>query len=193
MTLYGHGLSFRTVGKLLGTTAQSVLRWAVGYVDERCAKPCPEPVSVIEIDEMWHDLGHKGRKLWIWKAYDRDRGRLIDWECGERNEATFQRLLDRLRRWRPRLICTDYYAPYENAVPVGQHDQGKDQTVGLERDNGRQRHWVGACRRKSIIVSKSEATVNRRMALYAHLHVNRDAPPEMQVLPGAVIGRGALA
>ena len=42
VTLYGHGLSFRTVGKLLGTTAQSVLRWVVGYVDEHCAKPCPD-------------------------------------------------------------------------------------------------------------------------------------------------------
>ena len=193
VTLYGHGLSFRTVGKLLGTTAQSVLRWVVGYVDEHCAKPCPEPVSVIEIDEMWHYVGSKARKLWIWKAYDRARGRLIDWECGERDEATFRRLLARLRRWRPRLVCTDHYAPYETALAVGQHYQGKDQTVALERNNGRQRHWVGACRRKSIIVSKSEAMVDRRMALFAHLHVNADAPPEMHVLPGRLIGRSALA
>jgi transposase-like protein len=30
VTLYGHGLSLRCVGKLLGTTAQSVLRWVCG-------------------------------------------------------------------------------------------------------------------------------------------------------------------
>ncbi|CAO3439069.1 hypothetical protein [Azospirillum doebereinerae] len=47
-------------------------------MDQHCAKPAPEPVGVIEIDEMWHYLGCKARKLWIWKAYDRDRGRLID-------------------------------------------------------------------------------------------------------------------
>lgn len=77
------------------TTAQSVLRWTVGYVDEQCAKPTPAPVSVIEIDEMWRYLGCKAHKLWIWKAHDRDR--LIDWECGERDETTFRRLLDRRR------------------------------------------------------------------------------------------------
>lgn len=192
VTLYGYGLSFRAVGRLLGTTAQSVLRWVIDYVDRHCAKPVPEPVSVIEIDEMWHYLGCKARKLWIWKAYERDGGRLIDWECGTRDEATFQRLFDRLQRWRPRLICTDHFAPYQNVVPIGRHYQGKDQTVALERNNGRQRHWVGACRRKSIIVSKSKAMVNRRMALFAHLHVNGDAPPEMRTLPGAMIGRTAL-
>jgi len=193
VTLYGHGLSFRAVGKLLSTTAQSVMRWVIGHVDAHCAKPTPEPVSVIEVDGMWHHLGCKARKLWIWKAYDRDRERLIDGECGHRDEATFRRLLARLQRRRPRLIGTDDYAPYENALPVGRHYQGKDQTVASERNNGQQRHWVGACRRKSIIVSKSEAMVNRRMALFAHLHVNDDAPPEMRVLPGEVMGRHAFA
>ena len=193
VTLYGHGLSFRAVGKLLSTTAQSVMRWVIGYVDEHFAKPTPEPVSVIEIDEMRHYLGGKARKLWIWKACDRDRGRPIDWECGHRDEAALRRLLARLQRWRPRLICTDDDAPYENALPVGQHHQGKDQTVASERNNGQQRHWVGACRRKSIIVSKSEAMVNRRMALFAHLHVNGDAPPEMHLLPWAAMGRCAFA
>ena len=193
VTLYGHGLSFRAVGRLLGTTAPSVLRWVIAYVDHHCAKPGPEPVSVVEIDEMWHYLGRKAQNLWIWKAYDRHRGRLIDWECGARDEATFRRLFERIARWRPRLICTDHFAPYEKVLAAGRHYQGKDHTVALEQNNGRQRHWVGACRRKSIIVSKSKAMVERRMALFAHLHVNGDAPPEMHTLPGAVIDREALA
>ena len=68
VTLYGHGLSLRCVGKLLGTTAQSVLRWVCRYVDRQCPKPIPEPVTIIAIDEMWHYLGCKAQKLWIWKA-----------------------------------------------------------------------------------------------------------------------------
>ena len=59
VTLYGHGLSFRAVGKLLSITAQSVMRWVISYVDEHCAKPTPEPVSVIEIDEMGTMWGAK--------------------------------------------------------------------------------------------------------------------------------------
>lgn len=177
VTLYGHGLSFRAVGRLLGTTAQSVLRWVIGYVDHHCAKPAPEPVNVIEIDEMWHYLGRKARKLWIWKAYDRDRGRLFE----------------RIGQWRPRLICTDHFPSYEKVLAAGRHYQDKDQTVALERNNGRQRHWVGACRRKPIIVSKTKAMLERRVVLFAHLHGDGDAPPEMRTLPGAIIGRKTLA
>jgi len=38
---------------------------------------------VVELDEMWHYL-HSKNKLWIWKAYRRATGQLIDWECGAR-------------------------------------------------------------------------------------------------------------
>lgn len=119
VTLYGHGLSLRGVGKLLGTTGQSVLRWVCQYVDRHCPKPIPEPVNAIEIDEMWHYLGSKAQKLWIWRAYDRDRGRLIDWECGKRDEATFRRLYERLQRWGARLFCTDQFAVYDTVLPIG--------------------------------------------------------------------------
>ncbi|MCW2243137.1 IS1 family transposase [Azospirillum canadense] len=118
VTLSGHGLSLRAVGKLLGTTGQSVLRWVCQSVDRHCSKPTPEPVTVIAIDEMWHDLGGKAQKLWIWKAYDRDSGRLIDWECGKRDEATFRRLYERLQCWGACLFCTDQFAVSDAVLPV---------------------------------------------------------------------------
>jgi IS1 family transposase len=38
----------------------------------------------------------KKNKLWIWLAFDRSGQRLIDWECGGRDAATLNRLLERL-------------------------------------------------------------------------------------------------
>jgi hypothetical protein len=35
--------------------------------------------------------------------------------------------------------------------------------------------------------------VNRRMALFAHLHVNDEARPEMHRLPGVALQRAAIA
>ena len=125
VTLYGYGLSLNAVGHLLGSCAQSVMRWVCGYVDHHCLKPAPEPVPIIEIDEMWHYLHRKTNRVWIWKAYDRANDRLIDWECGQRDENTFRRLFARLERWRPRLYCTDGYVIYENVLPVGRHYVGK--------------------------------------------------------------------
>src|SRR3954466_14383837 len=120
-------------------------------------------------------------------------GRLVDWECGNRDERTFRRLFDRLARWKVRLFCSDSYAVYALVLAAGGHYQGKDETVALERNNARQRHWTAALRRRSIVVSKSLAMIERRVALFAHLHVNKDAAPEMYRLPIQTGGPVVLA
>ena len=50
--------------------------------------------------------------------------------------------------------------------------QSKSQTVHLEQNNGRQRHWFARFRRKSIVVSKTLEMVDLTMALFARFHVN---------------------
>src|SRR3954470_19847077 len=114
----------------------------------------------------------KSKKLWIWKAFERGTGRLIDWECGGRDQATLDRLLERLERWGVRLFCTDDWAPYDAALPAGRHDIGKDQTQRSESNNARQRHWFARFRRRTCVVSRSIAMVAATMALFAHYHCN---------------------
>jgi insertion element IS1 protein InsB len=122
--------------------------------------------------------------------------RLIDWECSARDERTFRRLFERLSRWKVRLFCSDSYVVYPLVLAVGNHHQGKGETVVLERNNDLQRHRTAALRRRSIVVSKSLAMplahpkdalparqrrlaaakgIERRVALFAHLHVNEAA------------------
>src|SRR5215218_310803 len=38
----------------------------------------------------------KSEPLWVWKAWDRASGQLVDWECGGRDKATCERLIERL-------------------------------------------------------------------------------------------------
>lgn len=114
----------------------------------------------------------KSEPLWIWKAWDRATGQLVDWECGGRDKATCERLIQRLQRWRTRLYCTDAYAAYTVLLPLGQHYTGKDETPGIERDNARQRHWLARFRRRSIVVSKSKRMVDVSLALFARFAGN---------------------
>ncbi len=109
--------------------------------------------------------------LWIWKAWDRASGQLVDWECGGRDKATGERLIERLKRWRTRLYCTDDYAVYD-VLPVGQRYSGKNETHGIERDNARQRHWLARFRRRSIVVSKAKRMVDVSIALFARFAGN---------------------
>ena len=182
VTLYGHGLSLRCVGKLLATTAHSVIRWVTEYVETRCSKPAPEGAVVIEVDEMWHYLGDKTNKLWIWTALDRATGRLIDWECGGRDQVTFERLLARLRRWNVRLICTDEYGVYQQSPVSGPAlcRQGPDRRSRT--------HTQPAAPLAGPVPppdrrSRSREMVDRSIALIAHLHINQEVEPSFCHLP----------
>ena len=93
-------------------------------------------------------------KLWIWLAFDRSGQRLVDWECGGRDAATLNRLLERPKPCRVTLYCTDDYAPYDTLLPVGRHYIGKDETVAIERVNSRLRHWFARFRRRTCVCRK---------------------------------------
>src|SRR3954470_1440808 len=120
-------------------------------------------------------LPKKKNKLWIWLAFDRSGQRLVDWECGDRDAATLNRLLERLKPWSVKLYCTDDYAPYDTLLPVGRHYIGKDETVAIERINSRLRHWFARFRRRTCVVSKALEMVDATIALFAAYHVNRTA------------------
>ena len=135
-------------------------------------KPAPGEAILVELDEMWHYLGSKKNKLWIWKAYRRETGELIDWECGGRDKETLTRLIERLSKWDIELFCADNYAAYAEVIDEDKLIQSKSQTYYLEQNNGRQRHWYARFRRKSIVVSKTLEMVNLTMALFAACHVN---------------------
>src|SRR3954466_223894 len=114
----------------------------------------------------------KSEPLWIWKAWDRATGQLVDWECGGRDKVTCERLIARLKRWRTRLYCADDYGVYDVLLPVGQLHTGKEETHGIERDNARQRHWLARFRRRSIVVSKTKRMVDVSIALFARFAGN---------------------
>ena len=120
--------------------------------------------------------GKKTQKLWIWKAYDRTTGHLLDWECGGRDRATLQRLVERLKAWNVVVYYTDHWECYREVIAGGKLVQSKTQTLAIERNNGRQRHWLGRFRRRTVIVSRSQEMVNLSVALFAAFHVNHTLP-----------------
>ncbi len=77
-----------------------------------------------------------------------------------------------MKRWNPRLYCTDDWAAYEEAIPPGRLYVGKDQTHRLERDHARQRHGLARFRRRSIVVSKAKRMVDVSIALFARFAGN---------------------
>jgi insertion element IS1 protein InsB len=171
--LYLSGISMNRIAFLLRVSAQTVLNWIRTFATEHSKKPDPTGKTIVlELDEMWHDLKRKRRKLWIWKALDRDTGQLLDWECGRRDKTTLKKLVDRLAPWDVKLYCTDQWATYASVIPPDKLVQSKATTHAIERNHCRQRHWFGRFKRKSIIVSMSKEMVDLTMALFAKFWVN---------------------
>ena len=91
-----------------------------------------QPAAVIACDEMWtYQQGRrrgKRRNLWVWTAVAAETGgsRWVDFELGDRSEATFLRLYERLPE--ARLYGTDGYRVY-GELPPDCHQVGKGGAV----------------------------------------------------------------
>ena len=118
----------------------------------------------------------KKNKCWVWKAFARDGGRLIDWEIGNRDAKTLEKLLKRLSEWEVTVYCTDDWAAYEKEIekncPKAHHVISKSETFRIEGNNSDTRHWLGRFHRKTKIVSKSPQMVELSLALFAKFRVN---------------------
>src|SRR5215212_6196068 len=171
--LYVSGLSMNRTAKLLGVSTPH--RPGLAGAGRGRLRPEARAGGPGGGDRTRRDVAlseKKSETLWVWKAWDRASGQLVDWECGGRDKATCERLLERLKRWRTRLYCADDYAVYGVLLPVGQLYTGKDETHGVERDNARQRHWLARFRRRSIVVSKAKRMVDVSIALFARFAGN---------------------
>lgn len=71
--------------------------------------------------------------------------------------------------------CADHWDAYPQELPKDVPlIQNKAETVAIERNNGRQRHWLARFRRRTVVVSKSQEMVDLTMGLFARFHVNGD-------------------
>jgi IS1 family transposase len=81
-----------------------------------------------------------------------------------------------LKAWNVLVYYTDHWECYRDVIAGAKLVQSKTQTVAIERNNGRQRHWLGRFRRRTVIVSRSQEMVNLSLALFAAFHVNHTLP-----------------
>jgi insertion element IS1 protein InsB len=124
----------------------------------------------------------KSQKLWVWKALDKFTGQLVGWVCGDRTAAALEQLLAKLAPWNVLFYHTDRLQAYAAMLGHHQHDQGKDETHAIERNNARQRHWLGRFRRKTCIVSRKIENLDLAIRLFAALHVNKNAAFPFSIL-----------
>jgi len=81
-------------------------------------------------------------------------------------------MLDRLERLDVAVHFADGWESYTALIPPEKLIQTKAETHGIERNNFRQRHWMGRFRRKTCIVSRCKYMVDLSIGLFAKFHIN---------------------
>ena len=119
---------------------------------------------------MWHFLNSKKTNLDMesllqrnWRAY-----RLGVWWPWSKNIPNLVESFIKMECWNVLFRWILHLHPNCSRWQI----MSKSQTVYIEQNNGRQRHWFSRFRRKSIVVSKTLEMIDLTMALFARFHVN---------------------
>ena len=99
------------------------------------------------------------------KSIFRQSKKLIGWALGRRDTKTLIKMYDSN-------VYSDRYESYKDFFPKNNLTQSKKYTSAIERNNGRQRHWLAAFRRRSIVVTRSLENLAISVALFARFRIN---------------------
>ena len=97
--------------------------------------------------------GHSRQFDRLWRAYAPLARRTIAWVLGRRDDATCQRLLDKIGA-EGNTCVTDDWEGYHRLIPDDQLFAGKDLTVPIEQDNSNIRHFLAVPPPHTKVVSK---------------------------------------
>jgi len=111
-------------------------------------------------------------KLWVIKAIDRRKRRVVAWVLGGRNTATFKRLYNKVKHLRKCTFYTDDWSAFAKVLPKKRHVIGKAHTTAIERDNSNTRHHLARFTRRTKVVSRSAHMVDLSLKLWLALSDN---------------------
>ena len=111
----------------------------------------------------------KKRKIWVIKALDRTKNKMIAWVTGSCSAKTFRRLYEKLKHLKDCKFYTDHWDAFSKVLPKNQHIIGKRHTVSIEQDNSNIRNDLARFTRRTKVVSKSERMINVTLKLWQSL------------------------
>jgi len=94
--------------------------------------------------------------------------RALAWELGGRDDATCQRLLDKVGV-EGNIFVTDDWEGFRRLIPPDRLFTGKDLTFPIEQDNSEIRHHLARFRRRSKVTSRARHMVDGALKLLNHL------------------------
>ena len=154
----------RGVARILDISRHTFSRWLVEHIvglpPFRTSILPAQADDVLEVDEMWSFVGHKGQQRWLWIALCRRTRQVVAYVIGDRSKQSCRKLWQRLpAAYRQCRSFSDFWHAYEHLLSTGKHQLvGKDsgETAHVERWNGIPRQRLARYVRKTLSFSKSD-------------------------------------
>ena len=91
--MYLEGLGFRTIGRLLNISHQTVYKWVKQLGEEHQIRfDDKQEIDLVELDEIHSYTKHKKNYCWAWIAISRHTKRILGFVCGKQDTNTFMKL-----------------------------------------------------------------------------------------------------
>lgn len=164
LKVYQERSSMRGVARVLGISRATFSRWLIEHIITlppfRSSILPARADDVLELDEMWSFVGHKGQKRWLWVALCRRTRQIVAYVIGDRSSRSCRKLWQRIpAQYRHCRSYSDFWHAYELLLSTGKHQiVGKDsgQTAHVERWNCTIRQRLARYVRKTLSFSKSD-------------------------------------
>lgn len=174
--MYTEGNGIRTIGRLLGMSHVTVIRW-IRRIAKKLSPPIPSYAKHIEIDELYFYLGNKKRKRWLWLAICRATKKILGFCIGGRGHKTIEELYYHISHIQCERYYTDQHGPFTKVLPKEKHRSYPNQTNTIEGINSAIRHYLARFRRRSKCYSKSILMVEASITLLMYRLNNKPIFP----------------
>jgi IS1 family transposase/transposase-like protein len=171
-------LSLRAIERLFGVSRHTVNAWVLDWEAE--LPPLENSLAeayhddVLELDELWSFVHHKGQQRWLWVALCRRTRQIVAYYIGDRTQASCLKLWQRLpRTYTHCRSFSDFWKPYQRIFDHRKHQAvGKEtgETAHVERWFGTLRHRLARFVRRSLSFSKLDRFHQAYTRLFIHHH-----------------------
>ena len=151
-----HGSGIRDCSAVFSVSQRCVLNLILRLGQKVKIQPKRNQYDLIQLDEFYSFVGHKGKKVWIFYAYAPQTKEILAFTMGKRDIRQIRFLLLRIKPLRIKINwwCTDHYEGFKTVLNNYPHLIGKEFTKAIEGRNTCIRARLARFQRRSTKFSK---------------------------------------
>ncbi|RXM48288.1 IS1 family transposase [Flavobacterium sp. YO12] len=159
------GLGIRSTARVLKISTTTLLKRII-LIARNIKKPSISLGKIYEVDELRTFIKRKNKLIWIVYALERETGKVVSLNIGNRSNRTLNVVLDTVKLSNPKMIFTDKLKQYQYLIEKSIHKTTRFGTNAIERRNLSLRTHLKRLNRKTICFSRNKSILLAVLQIY---------------------------